>query len=255
VSARNTTHVEDDMAAPGAKTTAQRPVCLVLMPMYVGFEEIRACVGRALEGADMEMWRLEEEIADSAWHVWLLDSAETPDMVLVDLTHHNPFVMYELGYVHYRRLPTLFIIDASEQRLPATVRGAVCTVYGDCCEHFESDLTEHLRLLRRARPNITEGGHDRPLTATVEPYRMAISAADDLDAAIGRRLSRVDESEFRRRLDVSRRRGAPDPTCLTGRAQARYLITLLLEESDRVEIIQAICAWSFGRLPVSCIGD
>jgi hypothetical protein len=254
VSVRNTP-AEDDMTALRVKTNVQRPVCLVLMPMYVGFEEIRACVGRAVEGADMEMWRLEGEIADSAWHLWLLDSAEASDMVLVDLTHHNPFVMYELGYVHYRRLPTLFIMNASEPRLPATVRGAVCTVYGDEYEHFEGDLTEHLRQLHSARLNITKARYNRSLTAATELYRMAMSAADDLDVAIGCRLSRVDESEFRRRLGVSGRRGDPDPVCLTGRAQARHLVTLLLENSDRVEVIQAICAWSFGRLPASRIGN
>lgn len=245
MSAHDITAAEHDLANLGVRTAARRPVCLVLMPMYTGFEEIRACVARALEGVGVEMRRLEEEVEDSAWHLWLLDSAEAPDMVLVDLTHHNPFVMYELGYVHYRRLPTVFIMNASEQRLPATVRGAVCTAYGEGCEHFEHDLIEHLRLLSCARPS----------AATAELYRMAKSAVNELDAAIGRHLSRVDESEFWLRLEVSRRRGAPDPACLTGRAQARYLMTLLVEESDRVEVMQAICAWSFGRLPASSISD
>jgi len=225
------------------------------MPMYTGFEEIRACVARVLEGAGVEMRRLEKEVEDSAWHLWLLDSAQAPDMVLVDLTHNNPFVMYELGYVHYRRLPTVFIMNASEQRMPAMARGAVCSAYGAGCQHFENDLTEHLRLLGGARLTLSGDDHDRPSEAAAELYEMAMSAAGELDAAIGRSLARVDESEFWLRLDISRRRGGPDPTRLTGRLQARYLMTLLIEESDRVEVMQAICAWSFGRLPPYGDGD
>jgi hypothetical protein len=231
--------------------TAERPVCLVLMPMYAGFEGIRSCVARVIEGAGMDMRRLEEEVEDSEWHVWLLDSAEAPDLVLVDLTHHNPFVMYELGYVHYRRFLTVFIIDAAERRLPATVRGSVCTPYGDGCEHFEDDLVEHLRLLRGVGPGIPGEGDGQSSTAPAGLYLLARSAVDELDSALGTRLARVDETEFLLRLHVSRRRGAPDPAFLTGRDQARYLATLLLEDSDRVDVLKAIWTWSSGRLPVS----
>jgi len=131
MSAHSIIGAEHDDADPGSGMAARRPVCLVLMPMYTGFEEIRACVARVLDSAGLEMRRLEKEIGDSAWHLWLLDSAQEPDMVLVDLTDNNPFVMYELGYVHYRRLPIVFIMNASEQRMPAMVRGAVCSAYGD----------------------------------------------------------------------------------------------------------------------------
>lgn len=244
-----------DYAYRGSAMAPQRPVCLVLMPMYAGFEEIRACIARALERAGVEMRRLEEEIEDSAWHLWLLESAVSSDMVLVDLTHNNPFVMYELGYVHYRRLPTVFIINSSQQRMPAMVRGAVCSIYGDGFEQFENDLIEYLRLLTRAHLNVQGHHRDWHPEVTVELYEMARSAVDELDAAIGRRLSRVDEPEFWLRLDISRRRGAPDPACLTGPIQRRYLMTLLAKESDRVEVMQAICDWSFGRLPASSHRD
>jgi len=251
MSAHSIIGAEHDDADPGSGMAARRPVCLVLMPMYTGFEEIRACVARVLDSAGLEMRRLEKEIEDSAWHLWLLDSAQEPDMVLVDLTDNNPFVMYELGYVHYRRLPIVFIMNASEQRMPAMVRGAVCSAYGDGCEYFEHDLIEHLRSLGSVRQDILRGNHNGRLVAAPELYEMARTAVDKLDAAIGRRLSRVDESEFWLRLDVSRRRGVPDPAYLAGRVRDRYLMTLLAGESDRVDIMQAICACSFGRLPAS----
>ena len=241
----------DAMVHLAAGAISRRQVCLVLMPMYVGFEGIRSCVARVLEETGVEMRRLEEEVGDSAWHLWLLDSAEAPDLVLVDLTHHNPFVMYELGYVHYRRLPTVFIMNASERRSPATVRGAVCTPYGDGCEHFERDLTQHLGLLTRIRPNRPGSGDGRSPAAPDGLFQEARSAVDELDAALGVRLARVDQTEFLLRLEVSRRRGAPDPTFLTGPVRALYLATLLLEDSDQVDVMKAISNWSAGRPPAS----
>src|SRR5687768_13131946 len=121
-----------------ASTSDSRPVCLVPMPMYAGFEEIRAAVARTVQDAGFEMCRLEVEIQDSAWHLWLMASAAAADIVLVDLTGHNPFVMYELGYVHHRQLPTAFIVNARDKQIPATVRGAVCTAYGGDSADFEA---------------------------------------------------------------------------------------------------------------------
>jgi hypothetical protein len=228
---------------------AGRPVCLVLMPMYAGFEEIRACVARALHEAGFEMRRLEVEIGDSAWHLWLLDSVDASDVVLVDLTDHNPFVMYELGYVHHRQLPTTFIVDAWDQRVPATVRGSVCTPYGEGCQHFERDLIDHLRQLWRARAGVQERSRVPLATCSSALYRAAITAAIEFGRSAGRDFSSVDEAEFRSRLTVAERRGTPDPRSLCGRGQARHLLTLLLEESDRVDVMRAICEWSFERDP------
>jgi hypothetical protein len=249
VSAQKISSVQNDLSRPGSGITARRPVCLVLMPMYAGFEEIRTSVARVLGSLDFEMRRLEVAIEDSEWHLWLLDSTQTSDIVLVDLTHNNPYVMYELGYVHSCRLPTVFIINTMEQRIPATVRGAVCTAYGDGCENFERDLIEHLRLLTSRRPGIVAGAVDLPKVATAELYEMAGKAVGKLEAATGHGLSRVSESEFWLRLEISKRRGAPDPVSLTERIRDRYLMTLLIEESDRVAVMSALCDWSFGRFP------
>ena len=247
--------VQHDHVLSSSAMAARQPVCLVLMPMYAGFEGIRAHVARILERVGLEMRRLEAEIADSAWHHWLLESALAPDMVLVDLTHNNPFVMYELGYVHYRKFPTLFIMNASEQRIPAIARGSVCSVYGDGHEHFEDDLVEHLRLLVGTCLNVPGDDHRRRPKMTAGLYEIATAALDELDAAIGHRLPRVDEQEFWLRLEISRRRGAPDPACLSGRMQHRYLMTLLVSESDRVRVMETICDWSFGRIPTPSTRD
>jgi hypothetical protein len=224
---------------------AERPICLVLMPMYAGFEEIRATVARVVDEAGFEMRRLEVEIEDSAWLLWLLDSVDAADVVLADLTDHNPFVMYELGCAHHRQLPTALIVNARDQRLPATVRGAVCTAYGYLSPHFENDLAGHLRDMWSGCMSARRDSPAR--TSAADLYRMAQMTADEFDRVSETTFSRVGETAFRSRLAVARRRGTPDPRCLPDRAAGRCLLTLLFVDSDQVDIMRAIGDWSFER--------
>jgi hypothetical protein len=224
------------------------------MPMYAGFEEVRAKVAAAVALAGFEMCRLEVEIADSAWHLWLLDAVERADAVLVDLTDHNPFVMYELGYAHRRQLPTTFIVRAGEERVPATVRGAVCIPYGDGCEGFERTLVDELLQTRRAvahRQRVVVSGSaaaapSSPITdAEIHGLYLAAAAlAEEIGRAIPRPFAAVDEHEFRARLTVAVRRGAPDPRTLPPGAATRALLSLFFEHSDRVDVMRTIGEWS-----------
>ncbi len=226
--------------AASSAAAATRPVCLVLMPMYAGFEDIRAAVARAIGRAGMEMRRLEVEIVDSAWHLWLLDSIDAADLVLVDLTGHNPFVMYELGYVHRRQLPTAFIVNVRDGRVPATVRGAVCLPYGERDDGFEADLADHLLALRASRPAAPARGAASPPHDAGGLFREACLVADRLDARTDTACTRVERAEFEARLEVACRRGPPMPSALPRRARARCLLSLLIEDSDRVEVMRRI---------------
>jgi hypothetical protein len=96
------------------------------------------------------MRRLEGEIPDSAWHLWLLDSIGAADLALVDLTGHNPFVMYEQGNINNRQIPTGFIVNAADRRVPATVRGAAFIPYGTGAPDLGRVLVDELRSLSDA---------------------------------------------------------------------------------------------------------
>lgn len=217
------------LSSPGS------PACLALMPMYAGFEQARAAVAAALARSGVTMHRLEVEIADSAWHRWLLDAAHASDLVLADLTGHNPFVMYELGYAHARRLPAVYIVDAAEERIPATVRGAACIAYSD--GQLEDHLVDDVGalLVATSRPTRAQANAGRL-------FRLAGTVADRIDHGLGDRLARVDASEFRVRLAVAVERGAPDPAALPRPAQDRCLLSLLLADSDRVDVMKVISA-------------
>jgi hypothetical protein len=209
------------------------------MPMYAGFEDVRAAVARAVDVAGLEMRRLEVEIADSAWHLWLLDSIDASDVVLVDLTGHNPFVMYELGYVHNRRRPTAFIVQAAEPRVPATVRGAAFLAYDPAGDGFEAGLTEELRCLGAGC-----GDGFPSIASAADIYSAAAQAAAAFNRDAGRDDRCVAAEEFAARLSVAARRGDPDPRRLTGGVGLRRLLALILEASDQVPVSQAIGRWA-----------
>jgi hypothetical protein len=138
----------------------------------------------------------------------------------------------------------------NDERLPATVRGAVCTPYGEGCEHFEHYLIDHLRGVWCGHTTADSNPTVAPFTGS-DLYLAANIAADSFARTAGGDFSRLNEMEFRSRLAVAERRDAPDWRSLPERARTRYLLTLLLEASDRVDVMQAICAWSFTETAAS----
>lgn len=226
---------------PRSRGPGRPPVCLVLMPMYAGFEGIRARVARILARAGLDMRRLEVEIADSAWHQWLLDSVEESDVALVDVTDHNPFVMYELGHAHGRRLPTLYIMNRRDKRLPATIRGSVCSTYGSSPDLFDEDLGGHLMLV--CTPFGSSICSDQELLTRAE------SVAERLNASLATQFTTVQPVEFNARLAVLRKRGGPDPAHVPEPVRDRYLASLILQDSDLLEVMQAVQEWSVERYP------
>jgi hypothetical protein len=78
----------------------EQSTCTVFMPMLAGYEDIRACVATSAAEARLTMNRLEVELPDPDWLNWVALSISSCDFVVVDLSDHNPFVMYELGLTH-----------------------------------------------------------------------------------------------------------------------------------------------------------
>lgn len=223
-------------AANPAFTTGRR-ACVVLMPMLAGFEAVRASVASAVVEAGFEMLRLEVEVEDSVWHLWLMDALQSAEVALVDLTGHNPYVMYELGYVHQCRLPVSYIVDARERRISATVRGFACTTYADDQNAFEAAIIEDLQQLHMAV------GAWEPADSL---RHEADEIADAFDRAQGRPFARVPAPVFASRLNVAARRGQPDPRRMSPSARARHLLAWRLAESERVDVMQALGRWCAG---------
>ena len=237
-----------ELASTNDATRRKRPVCLVLMPMYAGFERIRALVARTLARAELEMCRLEQEVRDVDWHVWLLNSLERASIVLADMTDHNPYVMYELGAAHQRGIPAVLIMSAAEDQLPATVRGSLGVLYGHDEVRFERNLAACLQAsLARTAPS-TRAEAELSLPNQTIWYQRALEIADRFGAETGDDIPRVSADEFRSRLSVSTRRGTPLPDDANPQVLAGVLLALVLSDSHRSRVIDSIWAWTSGRM-------
>lgn len=96
---------------------------LIIAPFGVENERVRDTLYRALRELDIEIIGLDEVMEGS---VNIIDSS---DFVVVDMTGRNANVMYELGYAHARRIPTLLIMSKESYSAPAVVAGNLYIVY------------------------------------------------------------------------------------------------------------------------------
>jgi hypothetical protein len=99
------------------------------MPMLPGYEDIRACVATSAAEAGLTMNRLEVELPDPDWLNWVALSISSCDFVVVDLSDHNPFVMYELGLTHAAKKPTIYILNETNTQATATISGSYFLPY------------------------------------------------------------------------------------------------------------------------------
>ncbi len=210
--------------------------CLVFMPMYAGFETIRACVASAVESAGLQMHRLESEVSDTNWHVWLLDSIANANLVLADVTDHNPFVMYELGLAHQSRIPSIAIIRNEENKIPATLNGSPYLTYGEDCNELLPRLSSSLKDANNQKHRGSE--------ARVS-YEDALRVAVSFERAFGGAIEFVDSDEYNARVSVSVRRGChPHGKVCDSRAGVRFLVATVVRESGDVGVMAAINDWA-----------
>jgi hypothetical protein len=203
--------------------------CVVFMPMLAGFEAPRAGVARGVRASGMVMLRLEELMPDAEWQQWLIHTLPRASVVLADVTDHNPFVMYELGLAHARRLPTLLIVDSRNKRVSATVLGTPFLPYDI------DDLAAFERKLATAIARLVTGSTYSP------SYEYALSLAESFSAATGLEVDTVSRREFATRLDVATQRG---DLPLTGSGQVLYLLARAVKNADDVGLMRLLWEWS-----------
>ena len=86
-----------------------------LQPFAHEFEPIYALIRRAMDSLDVSirLFRLDEMYGESILED-LYKAIEESDLVVADLSHRNPNVMYELGYAHAVRKPVILIAQNTE---------------------------------------------------------------------------------------------------------------------------------------------
>lgn len=125
---------------------------LVITPFDASGERVRDTIYRALQELGLEVIRPESTFAPGTNITeQIANSIDTADFVVVDITRQNPNVMYELGYAHALRIPTILIMGSDTKSvLPAELAGYNYIVYD------RSNLRELSERVRRTAKRLIQ---------------------------------------------------------------------------------------------------
>lgn len=209
-----------------------RPLCFVLMPFgkkpdpsgsLVDFDVVyREMIRPAIEDADLEPVRADEEVAGGVIHKAMFERLLLSDYAVADLTTANANVFYQLGIRHAARPWSTVLIFSESTRLPFDVAPMRALAYGLTpagtpadAEAARKDLADRLREARRAMtdsplfklldglrpPNIarlsTNVFRDRVRNSEKTKERLAEARREGADAlrAIEAELTPISEAE------------------------------------------------------------
>jgi hypothetical protein len=105
-----------------------KQIC-VLQPFSAEFDAAFQMIQSASQASGVETWRLDQVAVAGSITEQLYAAIEQSDLIICDITHSNPNVMYELGYAHALRKPVLLISQRAEH-MPFDVR-SVRTLFYD----------------------------------------------------------------------------------------------------------------------------
>jgi hypothetical protein len=100
---------------------------LVVQPFSAEFDESYQLIRTAAQAVDAVVIRLDDLMMVGSFTEALYERIETSDLIICDITHVNPNVMYELGYAHALSKPVILISRTSEHA-PFDIR-SVRTLY------------------------------------------------------------------------------------------------------------------------------
>jgi hypothetical protein len=98
---------------------------LLLLPREAAYEKLKTFLSDELQNHGVRVLQLDEMIPSGAmWANAISEAIQTTDLVVVDITNANSNLMYELGYVHALKKPTILLINStSARRLPSDLEG------------------------------------------------------------------------------------------------------------------------------------
>jgi len=103
---------------------------LVLAPFHGTSSRVVATVRRALEEMGITTFGLDNIAPGASWVNAITDAIKASDFIVVDITSPNPNVLYELGYAHAFRKPTLAIRSTkAKSPPPSDLTGMMYVVY------------------------------------------------------------------------------------------------------------------------------
>jgi nucleoside 2-deoxyribosyltransferase len=103
---------------------------MVITPFDSSGQRVLDTVVRTLTELDIEVFRLDRMQAGTNITNAIAGAIESADFVVVDVSRQNPSVMYELGYAHGLRKPTILLLSQdSKGQMPSDLSGNLYVVY------------------------------------------------------------------------------------------------------------------------------
>ena len=105
---------------------SERLSCFVIMPYSESSDKVYQCaILPALSTAkapSILALRADQMVRNVTLKAHVEQSVQSADFCLVDITHANPNVMYELGYAAAQKKPVIIIQEENALTTPANIR-------------------------------------------------------------------------------------------------------------------------------------
>lgn len=113
----------------------------VIAPHDPDGQRVEDTVRRAVEEAGLRIVRYRNTIRPGAEMTSsILDGIRRADLIIADVTRKNPNVLYEIGFAHALRKPTILLFDVkSNDSLPSDLSGLQYITYDNANLHGLAD--------------------------------------------------------------------------------------------------------------------
>jgi len=103
----------------------QPPEVFVIAPFDRELQPVLEVVHRAAREAGFTVARLDQLPPGALFTSSILDRIRQADLIVADVSGQNPNVMYELGFAHALRKPTILLAStkSDDSKLPADLAG------------------------------------------------------------------------------------------------------------------------------------
>ena len=126
---------------------------LVITPFDAAGRRVYDTVVRALQDTGISTFRFDSITAGDVWASAISDAIESARLVIADVSRNTPAVMYEVGFAHALRKPTLLLLDRSSGvRLPSSLAGHLFVGYDP------SNLSDLSEAVARWAHQLADGG-------------------------------------------------------------------------------------------------
>jgi hypothetical protein len=103
--------------------------CLIIAPFDASGKRVQDTIRRALEEIGVNVARIDDLQAGALLARAITEAIDSSDFIVVDVSRHNPNVLYELGYAHGIKKPTILIASDDAHKLPTDLMGYLYIAY------------------------------------------------------------------------------------------------------------------------------